>query len=39
MERQTFFQSLSDNVVNKAAVNTVYGEPVIVGEKQNHSCG
>jgi uncharacterized spore protein YtfJ len=34
MELQTFFQSLSENLVNRAAVNTVYGEPVIVGEKK-----
>jgi len=34
MELQTFFQSLSENLVNKAAVNTVYGEPVTVGEKK-----
>jgi uncharacterized spore protein YtfJ len=37
MELRTFFQSLGDNLVNKAAVNTVYGEPVIVGEKKGHS--
>lgn len=34
MELQTFFQSLNDKLLSRAAVNTVYGEPVVVGEKK-----
>lgn len=34
MELQTFFQSLGENLVNKAAVNTVYGDAVVVGDRK-----
>jgi uncharacterized spore protein YtfJ len=34
MELQTFFQTLNDKLLNKALVSTVYGEPIIVGEKK-----
>ena len=34
MELQRFIQVLSDTVAAKASVNTVYGEPVVVGEKK-----
>ncbi len=34
MELLTFFQTINDKLLSRAAVNTVYGEPVIVGEKK-----
>ncbi len=33
MELQPFFQSIKDNLINKATVSSVYGEPISVGSK------
>jgi deazaflavin-dependent oxidoreductase (nitroreductase family) len=34
MELQTFFQTINDKLLSRAAVSTVNGEPIIVGEKK-----
>ncbi len=33
MELQPFFQSIKENLINKATVSSVYGEPISVGSK------
>ncbi len=33
MELQPFFQSIKENLINKATVSSVYGEPISVGNK------
>lgn len=33
MELQPFFQTLKDNLINKATVSSVYGEPITAGNK------
>jgi uncharacterized spore protein YtfJ len=33
MELQPFFQSLKENLINKATVSSVYGDPVTAGNK------
>ncbi len=33
MELQPFFQSIKENLINKATVSSLYGEPISVGSK------
>ena len=33
MELQPFFQTLKENLINKATVSSVYGEPITAGNK------
>ncbi len=33
MELQPFFQSIKDNLFNKATVSSVYGDPIVAGNK------